>query len=83
MTTATAETAPQARYAVTMEWDPDDAIFVVTVPDLPGCRTHGRTYEEAGRNAEDAIDSWLAAARADGQVPPEPRAAKRDALPGA
>ncbi len=71
-----AATIQPARYSVTMEWDPDDAIFVVTVPDLPGCRTHGRTYEEAGRNAQDAIESWLEAARADGQAAPPPRTAK-------
>jgi len=69
MTTA----APQVRYSLIIDWDPDDRIFVVTVPDLPGCRTHGRTYEEAARNAQDAIESWIDAARADGQEPPQPR----------
>ena len=34
-------------YSLLMVWDPDDEIFVVTVPELPGCRTHGTTYEEA------------------------------------
>jgi predicted RNase H-like HicB family nuclease len=68
MTTA----LPSIKYSLTIDWDPEDGIFVVTVPDLPGCRTHGRTYEEAARNAQDAIESWLEAARADGQPAPEP-----------
>ena len=65
------------RYSLTIDWDPEDEIFVVTVPDLPGCRTHGRTYEEAARNAQDAIDSWIDSARADGQTVPEPPVFKR------
>jgi predicted RNase H-like HicB family nuclease len=62
-----------ARYSLVIEWSPEDGAFVVTVPDLPGCRTHGATYEEAVRQAQDAIDSWIDAARADGEPVPEPR----------
>ncbi len=57
-------------YALTMVWDPDDRIFVVTVPELPGCRTHGATYEEAAANAREAIASWVGAARALGEALP-------------
>jgi len=55
-----------------IEWDPRDDIFVVTVPELPGCRTHGATYEEAIRQGQDAIQSWLNGAD-DGDEPPRPR----------
>lgn len=60
-------------YSMRLEWDPEDGIFVVTVPDLPGCQTHGRTYEEAVRQGQDAIASWLAASVADGEPVPPPR----------
>ena len=53
--------------SLVIEWDPRDAIFVVTVPELEGCRTHGRTYEDAVAQAQDAIWSWLDASRAWGQ----------------
>ncbi len=62
-------------YSMLLEWDPDDNIYVVTVPELRGCRTHGRTYEEAARRGQEAIESWVAAARADGDAIPAPRAA--------
>jgi predicted RNase H-like HicB family nuclease len=39
--------------------DPEDQIFIVTVPELPGCRTHGATYEEAVQQGKDAIETWL------------------------
>jgi len=60
-------------YALVMAWDPDDRIFVVTVPELPGCRTHGDTYEEAAAKAREAIASWVGAAREYGDPLPEPR----------
>ncbi len=60
-------------YSLLIEWSPEDEAFVVTVPDLPGCRTHGVTYEEAVRQARDAIQSWIEAAQADGEPIPEPR----------
>ena len=57
--------------------DEDGGGFVATVPDLPGCMSDGGTREEAARNVEDAIASWLEEARAVGRVIPEPRAALR------
>jgi predicted RNase H-like HicB family nuclease len=59
-------------YSVIMEWDPEDRVYVVTVPELPGCMTHGATLEEAARQAKDAIESWIDAAREWGRTVPEP-----------
>lgn len=70
---AALDTDTAYRYSLVIEWSPEDEAFVVTVPDLPGCRTHGTTYEEAVRQAQDAIESWIAAARADGELLPTPR----------
>ena len=36
-------------YSMVIQWDPRDDIYVVTVPELPGCRTHGKTYKKAVR----------------------------------
>jgi len=60
-------------YSMTIAWSDEDHAFIVTVPELPGCRTHGHTYEEAVRQAEDAIGTWLDGAREDGQLVPPPR----------
>jgi predicted RNase H-like HicB family nuclease len=29
------------RYSMVIEWKPEGSVLVVTVPELPGCRTHG------------------------------------------
>ena len=63
----------QLHYSMNLEWDPEDQIFVVTVPELPGCRTHGATYEDAVRQGRDAIESWIDAAQAWGRPVPPPR----------
>lgn len=60
-------------YSMTIAWSEQDHTFIVTVPELPGCRTHGYTYEEAVRQAEDAIGTWLDGAREDGEAAPPPR----------
>jgi predicted RNase H-like HicB family nuclease len=61
-----------ARYSMLIQ-DAHDQIYVVSVPELPGCQTHGSTYEEAARRGQEAIESWLDAARADGAEIPAPR----------
>ncbi len=61
------------QYSVTLEWDPTDEIYIATVPELPGCRTHGKTREEAVRQARDAIQSWIDDAVASGESIPQPR----------
>ena len=68
-------------YAVVIEplSEEDGGGFLATVPDLPGCMTDGETREEAARNVDDAIASWLEEARSRGRAIPEPRAALRTA----
>ena len=63
-------------YSMNIQWDEDDQIFVVTVPELPGCRTHGATYEEAVQQGQDAIASWIKAARELGRPIPTPQVVK-------
>jgi predicted RNase H-like HicB family nuclease len=65
--------AEYQRYSMTIQWSDEDGAYIVTVPELPGCMTHGATYEEAVRQGQDAIESWLDAARARGRPIPPPR----------
>ncbi len=60
-------------YSMTIEWDPQDDIFVVAVPELPGCITHGATYQEAVKQCQEAMEGWIDIARADGETLPVPR----------
>ena len=58
-------------YSMIIEWDDEGKIFVVTVPELPGCRTHGRTYEVALKQGQEANEGWIMTAKADNApIPP-------------
>jgi len=43
--------------------DSDGGGYVAAVPDLPGCMSDGETPEEALRNVQEAIVSWIEAAK--------------------
>jgi predicted RNase H-like HicB family nuclease len=63
----------ESRYELIIFWDESDQIFVVDVPELPGCMAHGRTKSEAIAQAEAAIELWIETAREDRITIPEPR----------
>jgi len=60
------------KYSMEINWSDEDNAYIVTVPELPGCRTHGSTYEEALQNGKDAIESWIDASRFWGDPIPLP-----------
>ena len=60
------------RYEITIFWSNEDDAYVVDVPDLPGCMTHGDTRVEALKNGEEAIAFWIDCAHEDGETIPEP-----------
>ncbi len=67
------EHAEAQRYSMVIEWSDEDVAYIMTVPELPGCMTHGATHAEAVRQGEDAIATWLDTARAHGDPVPAPR----------
>ena len=68
------------RYSMILEWEPQGGVYGVTVPELPGCRTHGATLGEAVVQGQDAIESWVDVAREDDHPVPPPRNFDLDTL---
>jgi predicted RNase H-like HicB family nuclease len=60
-------------YSMTIQWSEEDGVYIVSVPELPGCKTHGKTYEEAVRQGQDAIATWIDGSHAVGLPIPAPR----------
>jgi predicted RNase H-like HicB family nuclease len=58
-----------------IQWDEEDQIYVVSVPEFPGCMTHGKTYKKAVKQGQDAIESWIKVAKELGRPIPPPKAA--------
>jgi len=63
-------------YSMIIQWSDEDNAYIVTVPELPGCRMHGETYEEAVQQGKDAIASWIMVAAELGRSVPPPRKMK-------
>lgn len=61
------------RYEIILYWSVEDTAFIAEVPELPGCKAHGDTQEEALANVKDAMRLWLDTAREFGDPIPEPR----------
>ncbi len=61
-------------YAVRIERlaESDGGGYLATVPDLPGCMSDGATPEEALANVQEAIASWIEAAKEWKQDVPKP-----------
>ena len=64
---------PDIRYELVVYWSDKDALYVVDVPELPGCVSHGESYTEAVESVEDAIRAWIETARDLGRPVPEPK----------
>ncbi len=62
-----------SRYELVVYWSQDDDCFVVEVPELPGCMSDGKTYQEAVSNVEIVIAEWIETAKALGRAIPEPK----------
>ena len=60
------------RYSLWIRWSEEDQLYIVEVPELSGCKTHGKTYGEAVIQAQDAIDTWIYGHRALGYPIPQP-----------
>ena len=63
----------ESQYEMIIYWDKTDNIYVVDVPELPGCMAHGKSRKEALENAEKAVSFWLKTAKEDGIQIPEPK----------
>lgn len=69
----TAEELAAARpYPLLIEWSPEDDAFIVSVPDMPGVRTHGATREEAAAMGEEVVAVVLGHLRKRGRPIPPP-----------
>jgi predicted RNase H-like HicB family nuclease len=61
------------KYELIIHWSAEDEVFVVDVPELPGCMAHGATPTDAVAAAQEAITLWLDRARELGRPIPTPK----------
>ena len=61
------------KYELIIYWSEDDEVYLVEVPELPGCMADGRTYNEAIQNALIIIEEWIDTAKELGRDVPVPK----------
>lgn len=61
------------KYEIIIYWSSEDEAFVAEVPELPGCIAHGKTPEDALKNAKEAIQLWIDTAKEFGDPIPKPK----------
>ena len=64
------------KYEIIIYRDNRDNIYIADVPELPGCSAHGKTYNEALGNVNEAIELWINTAKEFGDPIPEPKGAR-------
>ena len=66
-----------SKYRLEINWSPEDECYVVNVPELPGCVTHGDTPERAVKMAEEAIEGYIESLKARKMSIPRPMSEKK------
>ncbi|MES1026685.1 type II toxin-antitoxin system HicB family antitoxin [Gloeocapsa sp. BRSZ] len=63
------------KYTIIIQWSDEDQCFVVILPEFKDVMqpvTHGDTYEEALKNAQEVLELLVESAVEDGEILPEP-----------
>jgi predicted RNase H-like HicB family nuclease len=61
------------KYEVIIYWSEVDQAFIAEVPELAGCASDGKTYQEALANVEIVIGEWIETAKELGRAIPQPK----------
>ncbi|MCC5669089.1 type II toxin-antitoxin system HicB family antitoxin [Nostoc sp. CHAB 5784] len=64
------------KYTILIQWSQEDQCYVVLLPEFTDIMqpcTHGETYEEALKNAQEVLEMLIESSLADGEPLPEPK----------
>ncbi|MBW4450382.1 MAG: type II toxin-antitoxin system HicB family antitoxin [Spirirestis rafaelensis WJT71-NPBG6] len=63
-----------SHYTIIIQWSDEDNCYVVSLPEWGEfCHTHGDTYEEAVKNAQEVLEMLISSSLEDGELLPEPQ----------
>ena len=61
------------KYEVIVWWSEKDQAYIAEAPELPGCMSDGKTYEEALKDIQLIISEWIETANKIGREIPQPK----------
>jgi predicted RNase H-like HicB family nuclease len=61
-------------YTIVIQWSDEDQCYLVHLPEFPSqpFHTHGDTYEEAIKNAQEVLELLIEEYQEDGKALPKP-----------
>jgi predicted RNase H-like HicB family nuclease len=63
----------QSHYSIVVQWSDEDQCYIVSLPEWGSyCHTHGETYDEAMKNAQEVLELLIDSAQRNGEELPEP-----------
>jgi antitoxin HicB len=63
-----------SHYTIIIQWSDENECFVVSLSEWGEfCHTHGETYEDALKNAQEVLEMLIESSLADGEILPEPK----------
>jgi predicted RNase H-like HicB family nuclease len=66
------------KYQMVIQWSDEDELYLVHLPDFPWQQfvTHGKTYQEAAANGQEALEGLIAVLQDTQQPLPKPKFVK-------
>jgi predicted RNase H-like HicB family nuclease len=62
------------KYSVLIQWSDEDNAYLVTLPEFSaGPQTHGTTYKEAMKHAQELLETFVEFYQEDGRPLPAPQ----------
>ena len=63
-----------SHYSILIQWSDEDQKYVVSLPEFgPYAHTHGDTYEEAFKNAQEVLELLVETYEEQGRPLPQPK----------
>ena len=59
-------------YSMVIQWSDEDEVYIVSLPEFGGCKTHGATYQEAVKHGKEVIELLVESFEEEGRRLPEP-----------
>jgi predicted RNase H-like HicB family nuclease len=65
---------PSLQYSMLIQWSDEDQVYIVTLPEFGGPKTHGESYEQAAKRGREVLELLVGSSLEHGE--PLPAAAK-------
>jgi predicted RNase H-like HicB family nuclease len=60
------------QYSMMIQWSEDDQVYVASLPEFGGCKTHGDTHKDAAKNGREVLELLIETYQAEGRSLPTP-----------